>query len=93
MNFTASSLEGSITIDFTVAQLVEYVQLDTIGNTIQQVNLLPAGSAMRATLNKGIVPVVNNTLIWDVKSPNPVTGDVLVVQLNMNYTAGALFSL
>jgi hypothetical protein len=48
---------------------------------------------MRATLNKGIVPVFNQPLVWDVKFPNNAIGDVLVIELPSEYPKGAIFSL
>ena len=48
---------------------------------------------MKATMNKGIVPVSDVALNNTVVSPNPLVGDVLVIQLPTNYTAGQVFSL
>jgi len=94
VNWTSSQLQGSILLDMVVRQNnVMYIQLDSWNNTIDQVNLLPAGSAMRATLGAGNIPVVNNTLVWEVKFPNPVCGDVLVIELPHAYNRNATFSI
>jgi hypothetical protein len=64
----------------TVKSDVLYVQLDSWDLFIEEVNLLPAGSAMYATTHSGTTPVVSNsTLVWELKSPNPDSGDVLVI--------------
>ena len=41
----------------TVAMDTMYIQLDTRGNNIEDVQLLPSGSAYSATMNAGVVPV------------------------------------
>lgn len=48
---------------------------------------------MAATNNAGVVPVTESPLTWLVKSPNPVCGDVLVVQLPMIYGASSMVSI
>lgn len=77
----------------TVAMDTMYIQLDTRGNNIEDVQLLPSGSAYSATMNAGVVPVYYNSLVWDIKTPNPESGDVLVIQLPMTYGAGSMLSI
>lgn len=93
MNWTNKTLQGSIIFDMNVVAETQYIQLDTWNNIITEVQLLPAGSAYQATMNAGTVPVYNNPLIWEVKNPNPVCGQVLVVELPMIYGAGATLSI
>ena len=94
VNWTSSELTGSIIHDMTVKDFVQYVQMDSWNLNIQAVALLPAGSALNATLHQGTVPVYNGTyLVWDIKSPNPGSGDVIVIELDQNYTAGSEISL
>lgn len=93
VNWTNKTLQGSIILDMVVKKEVQYVTLDTWGNNVQDVHLMPAGSAMSATLNKGIVPVADNPLAWAVRTVNPNTGQVLVIDLAQNYTTGTLISL
>jgi hypothetical protein len=71
----------------------QYIQLDSWNQIIDEVQLLPAGSAYQATMNAGTVPVYNNPLIWEVKNPNPTCGQVLVIELPMIYGAGASLSI
>lgn len=80
-------------MDMTVSSETMYIQLDTWGNQIQDVQMLPAGSAWYATQNAGTVPVYNNPLQWMVKDPNPATGQVLVIELPNIYGAGAMVSI
>ena len=71
-----------------------YVSFDTLGNDIEDVQLLPAGSAMAATLNAGVIPLVDNPVAYDVKiNLNNQIGDVLAVGLPFTYGAGSTFSL
>lgn len=49
---------------------------------------MPPGSAMSATMNKGVIPVTDSPLEFEVVSPNPLVGDVLVIYLAQNYTMG-----
>lgn len=94
VNWTSNQLQGSILFDMVVKQNdVMYIQLDSWNNTIDSVQLLPGGSAMRASLGSGNIPVVNNPLVWEVKYPNPNIGDVLVIQLPHNYNRGGYFSI
>lgn len=46
------------------------------------------GSAMSATMNKGVIPVTDSPLEFVVVTPNPLVGDVLVIALQQNYTMG-----
>jgi len=48
---------------------------------------------MAATMNAGVVPVTNSPLPWIIDSPNPVCGDVLVVELPIIYGAGSQVSI
>lgn len=93
VNWTNKTLQGSIILDMTVKADVMYIQLDTWGNTIDSVQLLPSGSAYSATMNAGVVPVVDNELVFDIKSPNPMSGDVLVLELPMTYGVGSMLSI
>jgi len=77
----------------TVVSETQYIQLDTWGNIVEDVQLLPSGSAMAATQNAGVVPVTDSPLVWEIKSPNPVCGDVLVIQLPMIYGASSVVSI
>lgn len=74
VNWASKTLQGSIILDMIVKKEVQYVTLDTWGNNVQDVHFMPAGSAMSATLNKGIVPVADAPLDWSIKQPNPTCG-------------------
>lgn len=51
-------VKGSIVMDMVVKQNeIMYVQLDTWNNTIEEVFLQPAGTAMIATMGSGLIPV------------------------------------
>jgi hypothetical protein len=80
-NFTTTQIQGSIVMDLQVLQQVMYLQLDVANCTVTDVQLLPPGSAMSATMNKGIIPVTDSPLEFTILSPNPVVGDVLVIAL------------
>lgn len=71
----------------------QFVQIDTQNNIIDDVQLLPAGSAMSAINNAGQVPLVNNPLTYAIMSPNPQIGDVLVIELPSIYGIGTTFSV
>lgn len=93
LDWNTQQLQGSIIFDFNVMSETQWIQLDTWGNTIESVTLLPANSAYDATMNGGSVPVVNNPLQWVIQNPNPYTGQVLVIMLPMIYGASAQFSV
>lgn len=94
INFGSSTLMGWIIHDMTVkADNTLYVQLDSWDLVILEVQLLPPGSAMYATTHAGTTEVTNSTLVWDIKSPNPDSGDVLVIELDKEYMAGAEVSI
>jgi hypothetical protein len=76
-------------MDMTVVSTTAFITLDTWNNTISGVNLMPLGSAMKATMNAGVVPVSNNPLTWTVKTMNANIGQVLVIALPAMYGAGA----
>jgi hypothetical protein len=44
-------------------------------------------------MNAGVVPVYYNSLVWDIKTPNPESGDVLVIQLPQTYGVGSMLSI
>lgn len=87
-------LQGSIVFDMFVLQMTEFVVFDTWGNTIDAVYLQPAGTAMRATMGTGNIPISSTNLMWTVSSTsNSQIGHALVVQLPQNYTTGGLISI
>jgi hypothetical protein len=63
----------------TVVSDTQYVSFDSQALTVESVQLMPAGSAMAATLNAGVIPEPMNPLSFAMKYPNPQTGDVLAV--------------
>ena len=67
----------------TVKDAVQFVQMDSWNLTIQEILLMPPGSALNATMNAGNVPVYNDTpaLNWTIANPNPGSGQVLVIDL------------
>lgn len=67
VNFASGMLQGSIVFDMMVVSDTMYVSFDTLGNDIEDVQLLPAGSALAATMNAGVIPLVNNPVSYDVK--------------------------
>jgi len=79
----------------TVKDIVQFVQLDSWNLDIQEVLLMPPGAAINATNNAGNVPVYNDSvsLAFEVKDPNPGSGQVLVIDLGANYTLGTELSL
>jgi hypothetical protein len=79
VNWTSSQLQGSIIHDMTVKDFTGYVTMDVWNLNIQNVGLLPAGSALNATMHQGSVPVYTDYLTWTIMSPNPGSGSVLVI--------------
>ena len=80
INWKSNTIMGWIIHDMTVKSDVLYIQLDSWDLFIEEVNLMPPGSAMYATEHAGTTPVsTNSTLVWELKSPNPDSGDVLVI--------------
>lgn len=63
----------------TVVSDTLYVSFDAQNLEVESVQLMPAGSALAATLNAGVIPEPMNPLSFDMKYPNPQTGDVLAV--------------
>ena len=87
-------LQGSIILDMVVVSDTKYISLDSTGNNIQGVQLLPAGSAMSATLNAGVIPLANNPLLFAMKDYlNPQIGGVLAIELPFIFSMGATFSI
>ena len=81
-NWTQSIVQGSIVFDMVVNMNdIMYVQFDTWNNTIEEVVLQPAGTAMRCSLGNGNIPISTNNLTWTVETVNPMLGQVLVVEL------------
>lgn len=71
-NWTESVVQGSIVFDMIVKMNdIQYVQFDTWNNTIEEVLLQPAGTAMRASLGNGNIPRSTKNLTWIVETVNP----------------------
>ena len=95
-DFTQNQMEGFILLDMTVisSEPIQYVTLDMWNQQLDGVKMLPADSAIIATNDAGMVPVNKSpALTTRITSPNPQTGQVLIIELDRMYSMGQEFCL
>lgn len=93
IDWTTKQLKGSIVFDCYVWDTTDMFILDWIDITVDSVVMQPAGTAMRATMSQGNIPLSSTSLNITADTPNPEIGSRLIIDLPQNYSMGALFSV
>jgi leukotriene-A4 hydrolase len=88
------TLSGFIVHDMMVVKPTKYIQLDAWALNITDVQQAQAGAAMDATLMAGMIPEHPEAeLEYTIKSPTPISGSVLIIELPRRYSVGEQVSV